>query len=126
MKIVDSNIWISFFNKDDINNSRATKILSELLNEKICLTDYIIIEVTTVLLQKASKHIADNFIEFVQNSVNINIIYSSQILFDKYLDFFKDNNFLKLSFVDQSLVFLSKDFNVITFDKELIKYLDSK
>ncbi len=123
MKILDSNVWISFFNKNDINHKKASKILALLFKGEIYLTDYIILEVSTILLQKASKDIANSFVEFVQDAININIIYSQELLFDKYLEFFKNNNYLKLSFVDQSLVFLSKDFEIITFDKELLKVL---
>lgn len=38
-----------------------------------------------------------------------------------YLDFFIESNYMKLSFVDKSLLYLSKDFEIITFDKQLAK-----
>lgn len=123
MKIIDSNVWISFFNKDDINNKKARELLTKLMESDIYLTDYIIVEVVTILLFKAWKDIADSFVDFANNSINVKIIYSSQVLFDRYLDFFKFNNFLKLSFVDQTLVFLSKDFDIISFDRDLNKEL---
>ncbi|USN59363.1 MAG: PIN domain-containing protein [Candidatus Peribacteria bacterium] len=53
MKIVDSNVWISFFNREDVNNTRAREVLSELMRGDLCVTDYIILEVSTILTQKA-------------------------------------------------------------------------
>lgn len=53
--------------------------------------------------------------------MNVRIIYSSEVVFTQYLDFFRGNDFIKLSFVDQSLLYLSKDFEIVTFDKELDK-----
>ncbi len=123
MKIIDSNVWISFFNLNDINNKKAESVLNDLKNDRICVTEYIILEVSTILLQKVSKDTADWFINFIEESNNIHIVYSSQETFKKYMDFFRNNSFLKLSFVDQSLLFLSKNFEIITFDKALNKFI---
>jgi predicted nucleic acid-binding protein len=81
MKIIDSNIWISFFNRDDVNHIQSEQILKECMGDTFCVTDFIISEVLTVLSQKASKEIANNFAEFVYNSSNVKIIYTSKVLF---------------------------------------------
>lgn len=124
MKILDSNIWISYIIKDDINHKKANEIFDNLENEVIYISEYIIIEITTILLQKWWKDITNLFIKMYKNNTNIKIIYVSQILFNNFLNFFVKNNYNKLSFIDQSLLYLSKEFEIITFDKNLIKEIE--
>lgn len=121
-KIIDSCVWISYFLEDDSNHNRAVNIIENLdSNIKIFITDYIIIEVITILLQKSWKDNSENFIDIIEHIEQVEIIHGSQVLFKKFLRFFSENNYYKLSFIDQSLLYLSQDFEVITFDKELLK-----
>ena len=122
-KILDSNIWISYFIIDDSNHKKASKIIEWLENESVCITDHIIIEVSTILLYRLWKQFANDFIELIKYNTNVGIFYSNKIIFDDFINFFIINKNNKLSFVDQSLIYLSKDFEIITFDKEINKEL---
>ncbi|HHO54931.1 MAG TPA: PIN domain-containing protein, partial [Trueperaceae bacterium] len=51
--IYDSNIWISFLYTDDSNFDKAKEILSKA--KPFVLTEYIVLEVSTVLKQKAGE-----------------------------------------------------------------------
>ncbi|MDD4530336.1 MAG: PIN domain-containing protein [Candidatus Gracilibacteria bacterium] len=125
MKILDSNVWIALFNKEDSLNKKASDIMKELVknNEKIFITEYLILEISTILLLKNGKKLADNFINFVYDNSDIDIIYSDKYFFENTIQFFTKNNYEKLSFVDQSLLLLSKSYQIITFDKELNRFM---
>ncbi|MDD2516365.1 MAG: PIN domain-containing protein [Candidatus Gracilibacteria bacterium] len=125
MKILDSNVWIALFNKEDSLNKKASDIMKELIknNEKIFITEYLILEISTILLLKNGKKLADNFINFVYDNSDIDIIYSDRYFFENTIQFFTKNNYEKLSFVDQSLLLLSKSYQIITFDKELNRFI---
>lgn len=120
MIIFDSNIWIAFFNISDTQHKKAGKIL-ENINAKIVITEYIILEVSSVLLFKAGKDIANKFIEIVLNNKDIEILLSEENFFRGALYCFQNEETGKLSFIDVSLLHLSKFYSVFTFDKKLEK-----
>ena len=123
MIILDSNIWIWYLLEDDSLFEKSKEIIKSIYNKKIFISDYLISEIITVLLIRWNKGIVDDFLEIIYNNEDVKVIYTSPIIFHEIIKFFKENNFNKLSFVDQSLLFLSKDFEIITFDKELNKAL---
>ncbi len=116
--IYDSNIWISFLYTDDSNFDKAKEILSKA--KPFVLTEYIVLEVSTVLKQKAGEQIAKQFLaSIISNKIEV---ISSMEYYDKTLEYFiKSSN--KLSFVDTSLVVLSSKYKIISFDKELAKII---
>lgn len=120
MIIIDSNIWIAYLNKNDSQHRKAVSFMSE-VKEGVLITEYIILEVATVLAMKIDKRAADSFVDFVTNNRDIEVLSSSGDNFYKTLDFFlkyKKNN---LSFIDLSLLALSKKYQVFTFDRNLEK-----
>ena len=123
MIILDSNIWIWYLLEDDSLFEKSKEIIKSIYNKKIFISDYLISEIITVLLIRWNKGIVDDFLEIIYNNEDVKVIYTSPIIFHEIIKFFKKYNFNKLSFVDQSLLFLSKDFEIITFDKELNKAL---
>lgn len=120
MIIFDSNIWIAFFNISDTQHKKAKRVL-ENINAKIVITEYIILEVSSVLLFKADKDVANKFIEIVLNNKDIEILFSDEVFFRGALECFQNEETGKLSFIDASLLHLSKFYSVFTFDKELEK-----
>ena len=52
--ILDSNVWIAFLHKGDSQHKKAQRIFAR-QKEPIVIPEYVIIEVSSVLLQKASK-----------------------------------------------------------------------
>ncbi len=121
MVILDSNVWIAFLNKNDSNHKKADEIFNKLANrrEKIIITEYILLEVVTVLSQKVGKKLADQFIEIAGNTKRIEIISSSADFLNDVLTFYLKQKNRNLSFVDYSLLYLSRQYEILTFDKEL-------
>ncbi len=118
MIILDSNIWIAFLNVDDANHKKAEKIFEE-TKEKIILTEYILLETVTVLSQKAEKKVSDSFIKEAVNNRDIEILPSSEEFLNGVIKLYLSKKNKNLSFVDYSLLYLSKKIKVITFDKTL-------
>lgn len=121
MVILDSNVWIAFLNKNDSNHKKADEIFNKLVNkrEKIIITEYILLEVVTVLSQKVGKKLADQFIEIAGNTKRIEIISSSADFLNDVLAFYLKQKNRNLSFVDYSLLYLSRQYEILTLDKEL-------
>lgn len=119
-KIFDSNIWIARLDHSDSQNKKATEVFDK-LNSKLLLTTFLISEICTILQFKAGKERSDFFLNFIKENKDIQILEDFD--FSELLDFYLQNNFKKLSFVDRSLLLLSKGFEIVTFDKDLEKAL---
>jgi len=122
--ILDSNLWIAYFNENDSMHKSATEIFKK--QKKIIIPEYIILETATILLLKANRKIAKMFIEIIFDNNDIEIIPSNNIFLFKTKNQFLENKTGKLSFVDCGLVELSKNYKIISFDKELQKSIDKK
>ena len=122
MIVLDSNVWIALFDKDDSLHARAQRAVGE-LKERVALPEYVILEVTTVLAQKAGKLFADSFLQKVYANRDIQIIVSSGQFLDELVLFYLSSNAKNLSFVDYALLLLSRRMRVLTFDKNLEKTL---
>lgn len=120
MTILDSNIWIAFFNKNDNQHRKASLIFSKIKDE-ILISEYIVLEVCTVLAIRVNKKIADNFLEIVLHNQDVQILPSSSDFFHKSIKNFLDYKHKDLSFVDISLLNLAKNYKLLTFDKKLEK-----
>ena len=120
MTILDSNIWIAFLNTNDSQHKEAVKVFWN-LKDDIAITQDIIIEIVTILLQKSNKSIVNTFIELVLNNSEIELIFTSKEFVINLLDFIANNDHMKLWAVDHSLLILSKHYKIISFDKNLNK-----
>ncbi len=123
MLIIDSNVWVALFNKNDSQHNKAKSFFDK-LEMKVIIPEYVFIEVSTILLIKAGKNIAKKFIEIAQDNSDVEICLSSGELFLNTLRIFKNSAKDKLSFVDISLLFLSESYKIITFDKNLQKAIN--
>lgn len=124
MLVLDSCIWIAFWNTTDSQHEKAVDLFSS-NDEEVLLPEYILVEVLNVLLLKANKKAADLWLKKILNSEWVRILPSTPNLLKENLDYFLKNKHSKLSFIDQSLVILSRKYQVLTFDKELAKNLNS-
>ena len=122
MIVLDSNVWIALFDADDSLHRRAQRMVSE-LKEPVVLPEYVILEVATVLSQKAGKSFADLFLQKVFANRGIRVIASSQQFLEEVVQFYLSQTKERLSFVDYTLVFLSRRMKVLTFDKNLERTL---
>lgn len=120
--ILDTNIWVAYTNKSDSQHEKARGIL-ELIKEKVIIPEYVLVETLNVLSVKLGKKDADDFLSGILKSENIVMLWCTHELREELLSFFVSNKIEKLSFVDQSLLFLSKKYKVVTFDKVLLKHI---
>jgi len=118
MTILDSNVWIAFLYIDDAQHEKAKKVF-QLCKKPIVIPEYIVIEVSSVLSQKAGKRIANAFLEIITQSKDVDVLFSEDQFFIEVVNFFKKRKEHNLSFVDFSLLYLSKSYQIITFDKNL-------
>ena len=81
MILLDSNIWIAFFNFDDSQHKNAKKVMLR-VSKEFAVSEYVIIEVCTVLTQKVNKQAANKFLDFIFRNTDIQILYSG-------VDFFR-------------------------------------
>jgi len=123
MVILDSNIWIAFFNKADSQHAKAKKVLQK-NNNKLVITEYILLEVASVLCLRSKKLVADKFLEMATNNKDIEVLASSEIFLNKIVSEFFKHKTKYLSFVDISLVHLSGRYEIVTFDKKLDRVIN--
>ena len=123
MILVDSNIFIAYFNESDKNHNEAVKIMGYLEDKEPIITDYIFSEIITVtLLKKKEKQIAIEAGKEILKS-KIKIFKVNKEIFKKSWQLFQDYD-LKMSFTDfTNLAFLDlfKINHIATFDKDFKK-----
>lgn len=124
MIIIDSNVWIALFVEYDSNHQKAKNILKKLNNQKVLITEYVILEAATVILNKINRKKASDFLEYVLNHDKIEL-YKDEQLFTKTSQKFSEL-ISDLSFVDVSLLHLSGKYQVISFDKKLNNQMKKK
>lgn len=119
MVIVDSNIWIAFFHREDQTHKKAKRVIDQHVFSKIVITEYILLEVVTVLKQRSGWEMAERFLKVI-DKYQLPIIESSFFFIDT-VHLFRSAQENHLSFVDMSLVALSDGYEIETFDKRLKK-----
>jgi predicted nucleic acid-binding protein len=117
--IFDSNVWIGYFNIDDTTHTKAVNYFKKHSQGTVVLTEYVLLEIATVLKQKIGPVQTHKIITTILQTESIELLPSSEY-FDATLAQFLTMKDTHLSFVDVSLVVLSVDFKVITFDKKLV------
>lgn len=120
MIVLDSNVWIAFFNPDDSNHQKARKVFST-VQENIGIPEYVLLEVATILAQKIGKDIANQFMQMAMANEDAEILFSSKEFLESVADFYVSQKNEKLSFVDYSLLYISSQTKIITFDRILEK-----
>lgn len=123
MNILDANVWIAFLYKDDSQHKKAEKIV-QICERPILLPEYVIIEVSTVLIQKAGRKISAVFLEMLMQNKDIHVLFSDDQFFMDVVYFLKSRPEEKLSFVDFTLLYLSRSYDIITFDRNLQKAIE--
>lgn len=126
MIIFDSNIWISAYHKLDSLHERAKELYFSIENEPIYVPEYVWIEVSTILEQKAEKNSGRDFLDTIEYSESMEMLYFTQEEAKTFMEFYRSGAPKGLSFIDATLLLLSKKHTVYTFDKTLEKAIKSK
>lgn len=118
--IIDSSVWIAYFNEDDSQHKKAEEVLNK-QTKQLIVPEYILLEVVSVLRQKKKEvSIAD----FISIALKNDVFLPTGDLVIRVANHYSDEIYKKLSFVDVALAVLSKKYDIITFDKELQKVIN--
>lgn len=125
---VDSNFFVALFNPNDTQYAKALKISKYLDKNKIKLiiSNYVFLEIVTVLSQKRGKKVSIDVGEYLQNVTNIKIIHIDEGLNQQTWNTFCAVQNKNISFVDCSTVVLMKAEGIeklLTFDRDHFKKL---
>lgn len=118
--IIDTNVWVSFFNEEDSNHAKSLKYKDLYFSEQT-MPDLIFYESLTIFKNKVKNYtLLDRFKTFAAESrqVVIRLFYENNI---DVLKLFINENKDGLSYVDALLLYLSKDYHILTFDENLRK-----
>ena len=124
MMIVDSSVWVALYNELDSQHRKALSFSTAFVD--VAITEYVLLETSTLLLTKAGVDAAEKFLEYSLDSAEITVLYSSPEFLQETAGLFRSLENRKLSFVDISLLLLSKSHEVVTFDKALQKAIQKR
>lgn len=112
-----------FFEWDSLHEL-SLEIFKEIQGNKIILPYCVVQEVCSIFSYHFWKQKADNFIKFILNTENIELINNDVLDEINFYLQFKD----KISFTDLSLLLISQKYSaiLITFDKQLLNLYSKK
>lgn len=113
--IADSSVWVAYFYDKDSQHTRAVQVLKE-ESLPILVPEYILLETVTILRQKKEELALQ---KFMLAAMRDDVYLRAGNLGIEVARLYATSEYKKLSFVDVSLVLLSKENQVITFDRAL-------
>ncbi len=122
MIILDTNIWFAVCDISDSQHEKAQEVFDN-LEDQIMMPEYVLVELLNLLVRKKGKSWTDEFIGKLIVSDDCLIAPNTPSFTLEVIQSFLKSDNKKLSFVDHSLVYLSKHHKVLTFDQELAKQL---
>ena len=128
MTVLDSDIWIAFFNTNDSQHAKARRLLHtlELQQEEVGVHEYVILEVVTVLRRIASPKQAAAFVRAIAASTALRVLYSDPETVRDVCAVVYGRQHPKLSYTDLVLLRLSLIHSVHTFDRVLKREITSR
>lgn len=126
MTILDTNVWVAYLNTGDAQHAKAARLLAKHAWTQLVIPEYVIVETTTILAQRASKQTADRFLEYVLDNRDVTVLFAYRELFDQAVLAFQRQRSKRLSFVDTALLTLANEYKVITFDTALARAIKQR
>lgn len=115
--IIDSSVWIAYLSTKDSGHNKAIGFEYLYLQEQT-IPDIVFYETITVLKNKKLTDVMNHFMNYATNESQITIR-----LFYEYnrevLKLFNSPVAEGLSYVDTLLLYLSRDYHILTFDDNL-------
>ena len=123
--IVDTSFWISYLINNDINHFLSMKFVdSSIRKGEIFISNYILMEIYTVISQKMGKVYLNDIVkkEIFSNSNVIVLFVNEKDNSNIYKEYLKIN-IKDASFVDLSILYIAKKhgLKILTFDKHFKK-----
>ena len=110
--VIDSCIWIAYKSKRDKDHGKAVQIIEQFLNDKltrVCITDYVIVEVTNFLLRKVNPEMALNTLDLFRKHERIEIVIVDEVLLERSYKLAKK---LRISLTDASLIAMMENLEI--------------
>ncbi len=115
--IFDTNVWVASIISGDSLHQKSIDLL-EKYDSIIYLTEDIVSETITVLKRYGEVEKAKKFVDLIYSNSDFEVIAATDYYQDTLAYFLKSDD-KHLSFVDMSLVVLSKKYKIESFDKKL-------
>ena len=122
--VVDSSVLVAALNEKDSQHERGVAEI-QAAYKPIIVPEYIVAETCAVLIQKASKQLADSFVREMGSNRDFRLLFSTPEFFIATAQSFLSSR-AKLSFVDCALAVLAREHTVLTFDKALAKAIQEE
>ena len=128
---VDSNYFIALFNVSDTLHAEASALAEAMVNRDIRLyiSNYIILEVLTVLSQRIGKEAAKVAADNLTDTEQIRTVHITEELHDRSLEIFRNIDSKNVSLVDCSVLAVLNYAGVkqlLTFDTTDFKSLKGR
>lgn len=119
----DSNFFIALFNPQDSLHQKAFKVVQRLQKEnpQLYISNFIFLEIVTVLTQRASRKVAVSFGSHLLEDGKLKIIHVDQRLNKMSWEIFKEIGRKNVSFVDSSILAVMRTEGInklLTFDEQ--------
>lgn len=118
--IIDTSVWVALLIKSDSNHPKTLKYKKMFIQEQT-MPDLIFYETLTVLRNKSKDdYPIQMFIGFTTENIDmtIRLFYEdNRDVLKMFINEQKDG----LSYIDALLLFLSKEYHILTFDEKLKK-----
>ena len=119
--ILDSSVWIAFFRQDDSLREKAKRTLSGLRGMTIVVPEYVLVEVATALKRKGYEEAAKKFVAEVMKDGQHTFLPAGEHMAGSTAELFLTRQRDGLSFTDTTLLLLSEKYQIVTFDRGLLK-----
>ena len=117
--IVDSSVLVAAFHVKDSLHEMGAAVVAD-AQKPVLVPEYVAIETAGVLALRAHDKVAKEFIQVLLEGGDLQVLRLPHDHFYSTAAYFSETK-SRLSFVDCSLAVLSRDFDVLTFDKTLTK-----
>lgn len=123
--LADSDFCIALYNLNDTNHKKALRLLEKIRKKEQGLLISVLVysKVVTVLSQRVSRVTARHFMEDTEIA-GVRIAQSTEQLFEKSKEIFKNQRSKNVSFTDAVNIALArlKNFSsIVSFDRDYIK-----
>ncbi len=114
MIFVDTGAWYALEVEDDTNHKRASQFLNEVRSRRfgsLLTTDYVLDETVTLLWLRKGSITALAFLDKVNRSKSIHIVWIDAPIFWKTVDFMQERKDKHWSFTDFTSFLIMKQMN---------------
>lgn len=114
MIFVDTSAWYALEVEDDANHTRAGKFLTELRTRRygsLLTSDYVLDETATLLWLRRGSDTALAFLDKINRSSSIHIVWIDDSIFWKTVDFMKERKDKRWSLTDFTSFLIMKQMN---------------